>query len=99
MNSQNPGLFIYLFKLIFPEMEAQIFLNHIGFLCHSKKAFVAENSAATRFEVQDMGIIEAEALGKYENWKTVFEGKLTKSDTEMGRYLTGDFTVLNKPGV
>ncbi|MFC2124840.1 glycoside hydrolase family 9 protein [Bacteroidota bacterium] len=80
-------------------MQPQIYLNHIGFLCNAKKTFVVDDCSATRFEVQDMGIVETEALGDFENWKIVFEGQLEKSKTEMGNYLTGDFTRLNIPGI
>ncbi len=78
----------------------QIYINHIGFLCHATKWFIMPYSEGlTTFEVQDMGISASESLGEYEDWATVYRGELQLSRTDMGTHYIGDFTALTTPGV
>lgn len=79
--------------------EPEIFVNHVGFLCQSEKKVIVVNSGIKQFEVQDMSRVKKENLGEYEDWETVFTGKLVKQRSAMGSYLIGDFTVLNQPGI
>jgi len=80
-------------------MAVQVYINHIGFLCEAKKSFVVDNCPANRFEIQDMNLVESETLGQFENWKTVFEGELVETQTDMGKYLIGDFSDFRNPGI
>ena len=54
---------------------------------------------AAKFHIQDMGRLDGQALGASENWLSIFEGRLDPHDGPMGRYLVGDFSVLQRPGV
>ncbi len=77
----------------------KVFIDHIGYLCRGNKSFVAEDGPFTEFEIQDMSRVNKETLGEYEDWETVYTGKLEKSITEMGTFLTGDFSSLTTPGI
>jgi hypothetical protein len=79
--------------------EPQIFVNHIGFVCQSEKRVIVTNSRAKRFEVQDMSRVKKETLGEYEDWETVYTGKLIKRKSPMGTYRVGDFSELDTPGI
>jgi hypothetical protein len=78
--------------------KPEVYINHIGYLCHSSKKVIVKNSKDPVFEIQDMSKVKKEALGTYENWETVFSGKLVKQKTAMGSFRTGDFSKLQKPG-
>lgn len=78
----------------------QIYVNHIGFLCHATKWFVMPYRVGiTHFEVQDMGLPSSESLGEYEDWTTVYHGVLKHTETDMGSHYVGDFSTLCTPGV
>jgi len=77
----------------------EIILNHVGFLCSADKKVIVKNCNASRFEIQDMSWAKKEILGEYENWETVYSGKLKKEKSAMGSFLTGDFSDLKKPGI
>ncbi len=79
--------------------EPQIFVNHKGFLCQSEKRVIVTNNRAKRFEVQDMSRVKKETLGEYEDWETVFTGKLIKRKSPMGTYRVGGFSELDTPGI
>lgn len=76
-----------------------IFINHLGFLCRSVKTFVAEQGPVRKFMIQDMSKVAKENLGEYENWQTVFTGKLEEFNGAMGNYLLGDFSEMTRPGI
>jgi len=78
--------------------KPKIYLNHLGFLCNATKCVIVDMCEFDSFEVQDMMISQVESLDGYENWKTVYSGELKKVSTDMGDYLVGDFSELNKPG-
>lgn len=79
--------------------KPEIFLNHVGFLCQSEKKVIVTNPRIRQFEVQDMSRVRKENLGEYEDWETVFSGRLVKQKSAMGTYWTGDFTELLRPGI
>ncbi len=79
--------------------KPNIFVNHLGFLCNSIKKIIVEKCAYKTFEIQDMMISDVESLEGYENWKTVYTGKLISVNTEMGEFLSGDFSDLTKAGL
>lgn len=79
--------------------EPKVYVNHVGFLCDATKRVVVVGSDATEFQVQDMGVPEAESLDGKENWKTVLTAPLQRRSTEMGEFLEGDFSELTAPGV
>jgi len=76
-----------------------IFINHLGFLCNSRKRVVVEPCDFKTFEIQDMMVSDVESLDGHENWKTVYTGELTALHSEMGEFLTGDFSELTKAGL
>jgi hypothetical protein len=79
----------------------RIFASQVGYLCGSRKRMVvaAEDAATPEFAIQDMGRTDAQPLGAHEGWKAVFRGKLVPHAGPMGRYLVGDFSALETPGV
>ena len=78
--------------------QASIVTNHIGFLCHSKKTAVIPFSDQTNFEIQDMTKVAKENLGEYENWQTVYKGRLVKNKSHMQDAMMADFSSLTTPG-
>ena len=80
-------------------VKPKIFINHLGFLCNSKKKIVVEKCEYQTFEIQDMMQSDVESLDGHENWKTIFIGELVQTSTEMGEYLVGDFSDLKQVGL
>jgi hypothetical protein len=76
-----------------------IIVNHSGFFIRDKKKAVFPDCGEKVFEIQDMAQNASEALGQYENWKTVFRGSLTAVENPWGKSLTGDFSALQAPGI
>ena len=76
-----------------------ITINHIGFLCHSKKLAILPVSNHTHFEIQDMTKVAKESLGEYENWQTIYKGRLKRSNTSMHNCMVADFSSLTSPGL
>ncbi len=74
-------------------------INHIGFLCHTEKKVIIPKGPWTKFFVQDMSRNSKENLGEYENWEIAYTGQLQGSQTEMGEFLTGDFSEIRQPGI
>jgi hypothetical protein len=79
--------------------KPEIIVNHVGFLCGTEKRVIVKKSRGKQFEVQDMSRVRKEALGEYEDWETVYSGKLIKEKSAMGSYWTGDFSQLKRPGI
>lgn len=77
----------------------KIFINHLGFLCNSRKRIVVEECEFKTFEIQDMMFPDVESLDGHENWKTIYTGELISQRTEMGDFLVGDFSDLTKAGL
>lgn len=92
-------IIIYLLSKKYPMNTPKIFVNHLGFLCNSRKKIIVDKCDFDVFEIQNMMISGVESLGGYENWKTIYTGKLISIKTEMGEYLTGDFSDLKKAGI
>ena len=78
-----------------------IHVSQVGFPCSARKRIVvpADVAAGVEFHVQDMEHSDAESLGAFENWRTVFRGRLERHDGPMGSFLTGDFSALREPGM
>jgi len=79
-------------------------VTQLGFLCDAPKRVVVDaaalpGGAAETFEVQDLGLADAEALGEWESWKAVFRGRLSRHRGPMGDHLVGDFTEIRRPGL
>jgi hypothetical protein len=80
--------------------QPSIWVNHLGYPSWSiKKAIVSSEIKTDEFELQDMNQVEKENLGEYENWKTVFRGKLISESGPMGDFLVGDFSGFHRPGM
>jgi hypothetical protein len=77
----------------------KVLINHLGFVCDTKKEVLVEKCDLREFEIQDMGIVETESLDGAENWRTVYRGELKMTASSLGDYLKGDFSQLQKPGV
>jgi hypothetical protein len=81
---------------------AAVRASQLGYLCGARKRITvsaAEAGAAATFEIQDLGRLEAQALGAPETWKTVFRGPLLAHEGPMGSWRVGDFSALRAPGV
>jgi hypothetical protein len=71
-------------------------------MCAARKRMVVPADIArgiTEFHVQDLGRINGQALGASESWVTAFRGTLVPHNGPMGRYMVGDFSPLERPGV
>ena len=80
-------------------MKTQVLVNHIGFLCNTKKeVFVKTDQPVSGFEVQDMTLVDAESFDDDENWQAVFKGEL-KSIPGSNNLYKGDFSAITKSGV
>jgi hypothetical protein len=89
---------------------ARILASQLGYLCGARKRIVVPADAVTSgrgapqgreapaFEIQDVTQIDAQSLGAFENWKTVFRGKLEPHTGPMGSWFVGDFSGLTRPG-
>jgi hypothetical protein len=82
-------------------LAPRIHVSQAGYMCAARKRIVtaAEGKGIPEFQVQDMGKIEGQVLGASESWAAAFRGKLEPHDGPMGRYLVGDFSALQRPGV
>ncbi len=79
-----------------------IHVSQLGFPCSARKRIVVPAEAAAgagEFHLQDMEHSDTESLGAFENWKTVFRGRLERHEGPMGSYLVGDFSALREPGI
>jgi hypothetical protein len=79
-----------------------IHASQVGYMCAARKRIVVAADTAkgiAEFHVQDLGKIEVQALDASESWAAVFRGKLVPQEGPMGRYLVGDFSTLERPGV
>ena len=79
-----------------------IHVSQVGYMCAARKRVVVPAgiaAGATEFQVQDMGRLDAQALGVSESWVQVFRAPLEPHDGPMGRSLVGDFSSLQRPGV
>ncbi len=79
-----------------------IHASQLGYLCRARKRIVVPAEAAagvTEFQVQDMGRIDTQRLGAAESWVPVHRGSLVPHDGPMGRYLVGDFSAVDRPGI
>ncbi|MDD5198804.1 MAG: glycoside hydrolase family 9 protein [Terrimicrobiaceae bacterium] len=80
--------------------KPNIIVNHTGFFTQGSKRAVFPATAQEEFELQDMMQNDAEApLGAFENWKTVFRGRLEACAPAFGEYRTGDFSDWTTPGI
>ncbi|MGA2976999.1 MAG: glycoside hydrolase family 9 protein [Spirochaetia bacterium] len=82
--------------------DPRIHVNQVGYLCASRKRIVVPADAAVgapEFHIQDMGRTDAQAFGSSESWKPVFRGKLAPHSGPMGKYLVGDFSAVDRPGI
>jgi hypothetical protein len=80
----------------------RIHASQVGHLCTARKRICVPADAAegiAEFRIEDVGQIGAQALGSFEGWKPVFRGRLVPHNSPMGRYLVGDFSPVEKPGV
>ena len=79
-----------------------IHASQVGYMCAARKRIVVAADTAkgiAEFHVQDLGKIEVQVLDASESWAAVFRGKLVPQEGPMGRYLVGDFSTLERPGV
>lgn len=79
-----------------------IHVSQVGWTCSSRKRIVVAAEAAgsaAEFVIQDLGRIDAQALGAAESWAAAFRGRLAAHRGPMGAYLVGDFSALARPGV
>jgi len=77
----------------------KLFVSHIGYLCDATKTVVCIDGPWEYFEIQDMAQCDAQSLGGYENWKSIYKGDLVPFQSQMGKFKTGDFSCITKPGV
>lgn len=80
-------------------MPPNIHLSQVGYLCDARKRLALSGLEAAEFEIQDLTRHLRDAIGKHENWQTVFRGQLQPHQGGMGRYFIGDFTEIRRPGV
>ena len=81
---------------------AVIHASQLGYLCDGRKRIAVRDGLAAGaggFEIQDMGRVDAQALGARESWTTVFRAPLTAHEGPMGAWRVGDFSALRAPGV
>jgi hypothetical protein len=66
-------------------------LNHVGFLPDAKKFFVVDDPPGKTFQ-----LLEIENDVK---WNKVYEGQIERKESEMPGEWTGEFSLINKPGM
>lgn len=79
-----------------------IHVSQVGYTCAARKRIVVPaelTGGIVEFLVQDLGRLDAETLGASESWTTAVRGTLVPHDGPMGRYMIGDFSTLERPGV
>jgi hypothetical protein len=78
---------------------AKINNNHLGFLPESRKRCVLPACNHEEFFIQDMQQIESEVFGSNEDWKALYRRKFRQHQSVFGKYLVGDFSELQTPGM
>jgi len=66
----------------------KILANHVGFLPRGAKFCLLEGDSAVSFQVVEQ-----------KTGRTVFSGPMIPVKADLGKYLVGDFSALNEPGV
>ncbi len=77
----------------------RVLINHLGFPCRGAKSVIVVDGEDTEFEVQDMALNKPVAMDGFEDFQSVFSGRLHKVESALGDYCVGDFSALEMPGV
>jgi hypothetical protein len=77
----------------------RVLVNHLGFTCKARKQVIVAGTDEGEFELQNMALIGAPAMGAPEEYRAVFRGRLRRVDSPLGAYSVGDFSDWTEPGI
>jgi hypothetical protein len=77
----------------------RVLVNHLGFTCDGSKQVVVGGGGEAEFELQNMSLISAAAMGEGEGYRAVMTGRLRRVESPLGDYGVGDFSAWSKPGI
>ncbi len=77
----------------------RVLVNHLGFTCAARKQVIVIGGDEGDFELQNMALIGAPAMGAPEEYRAVLKGRLRRVDSPLGAYSVGDFSGWTEPGI
>jgi hypothetical protein len=77
----------------------RVLVNHLGFTCAAKKQVIVCGNDEGEFELQNMSLITATAMGEGEGYQAVMTGRLRRVESALGSYSVGDFSGWTEPGI
>jgi Glycosyl hydrolase family 9 len=80
-------------------MTPRVLVGHAGYLCDAPKRAILPAGESREFVVQDMEHVVSEALGRFEDWKPVYGGRLAPHHGALGDWLLADFSEWRRPGL
>ena len=82
-----------------PRRLGRVLVNHLGFTCAATKQAIVIGGDAGDFELQNMSLISASAMGEGEGYRGVLGGRLRRVESPLGVYSVGDFSGWTEPGI
>jgi glycosyl hydrolase family 9 len=82
-----------------PRRLGRVLVNHLGFTCAGTKQVIVQGGDAAEFQLENMSLITASAMGEGEGYQPVLKGKLRRTESPLGLFFVGDFSEWTSPGI